>query len=179
MKSPELKQVFSKEEIDSLNKKLGQKITEDYLPLLEKDEELLVVVTLKGALLFAADLVREIDVPMQIDFIRVASYGAGKSSSGKVALLKDLEHQAKDRHVLVLDEIVDSGYTLSFLIEHFKNHAPKSVRVCTLLDKESRREVSVKVDYIGKKVDDLFLVGYGLDFKERYRNLPAIFELVG
>lgn len=177
MKHYQLKRVFSKEELQTLNKALGEKISKDYRSILEPDEAILAVVTLKGAMIFAADLIREIDVPLQIDFIRVASYGATKASSGNVVLKKDLEHQAKGRHVLVLDEIVDSGYTLNFLMEHFKKHEPKSLKVCTLLDKESRREVSVKVDYIGKKVDDLFLVGYGLDFDERYRNLPEIFEL--
>lgn len=173
----QLKQVFSKEEINHWNRTLGAQISKDYSTVLKNDEELLVVITLKGALLFAADLIREITVPLQVDFIRVSSYGAETSSSGKVVLKKDLEHQAKDRHILVLDEIVDSGYTLAFLVEHFRHHLPQSLKVCALLNKQSRREVPVHVDYVGKQVDDLFLVGYGLDFKERYRNLPAIYQV--
>lgn len=169
--------VFSRNEIAEMNRKLGKEISDHYRTLLVPNEEVLAVVTLKGAILFAADLIREITVPLQLDFIRVSSYGSEKTSSGKVVLKKDLEHPATGRHVLLLDEIIDTGYTLSFLIEHFQKQKPKSVKLCALLDKESRRETPVKVDYTGKKVEDLFLVGYGLDFNERYRNLPEIFVL--
>lgn len=172
-----LNRIFSRSDIAELNQKLGKRINEDYKPLLGNDKELLVVITLKGACLFGADLIRELTIPTQLDFIRVASYGAGTQTSGNVVLKKDLEQGVEGKHVLIVDEIVDSGFTLSFLLDHFKSHNPLSLKVCALLDKKSRRKVPVEVDYIGREVDDLFLVGYGLDFGERYRNLPEIFEL--
>ena len=176
MKS-KLKIVFSKEDIAKLNRDLGGRINQEYAKVMAPGEELLVVVTLKGAILFAADLVREIQVPVKLDFIRCSSYGAATTTSGNVVLKKDLEHPVSGKHVLILDEIVDSGFTLSFLIQHFKALEPKSLKVCALLDKKSRRQVKVDVDYIGREVEDLFLVGYGLDFDENYRNLPEIYEL--
>lgn len=161
--------------IAELNRTLGQKITQDYKTALGPDEELLVIVTLKGAAIFAADLVREIDVPLNIDFVRLASYGSGTKSSGLVRILKDIEASVTGKHVLVLDEIVDSGRTLQFLLERLKSEKPASVKVCTLLSKPSRREIEVTVDYLGTEVEDKFLVGYGLDFAERFRNLPEIY----
>ena len=161
-------------QIAELNRKLGKQICSDYKSLLGPDEHVLIVITLKGALQFGADLVRELTIPIHIDFVRAASYGSGTKSSGKIELLKDLEVSTKGLHVLVLDEIVDSGRTLEFLSKKFQTQNPKSLRVCALLNKASRREVEVKVDYVGMEVEDKFLIGYGLDFDEKYRNLPDI-----
>lgn len=165
---------ISQTEISDLNKRLGAEISKDYFATLSKDESLLVVVTLKGAMIFGSDLIRNLTVPMELDFVRLASYGSGTKSSGAVRFLKDMESSPEGRHILVLDEIVDSGRTLSFLTEHLKAFKPKSVKLCSLLSKPSRREVEVKIDYLGREIEDKFVVGYGLDFGEKYRNLPDI-----
>lgn len=165
---------ISQAEIAELNKKLGIQISGDYSKTLTKDESLLVVVTLKGAMIFGSDLIRNLTIPMELDFVRLASYGSGTKSSGAVRFLKDMESSPEGRHILVLDEIVDSGRTLAFLTEHLKAFKPKSVKLCSLLSKPSRREVEVKIDYLGREIEDKFVVGYGLDFGEKYRNLPDI-----
>lgn len=165
---------ISKDQIANLNRTLGQRISKDYASLLGPEESLLVVVTLKGAMIFGSDLIREITIPMELDFVRLASYGSGTKSSGAVRFLKDMESSPEGRHLLILDEIVDSGRTLAFLTEHLKAFSPKSVRLCSLLSKPSRREVEVKLDYLGMEIEDRFVVGYGLDFGEKYRNLPDI-----
>jgi hypoxanthine phosphoribosyltransferase len=165
---------ISKNEIETLNQKLGSAISSDYASILTNDESLLVVVTLKGAMIFGSDLIRHLSVPMELDFVRLASYGSGTKSSGAVRFLKDMESSPEGRHILVLDEIVDSGRTLAFLTEHLKAFSPKSIRLCSLLSKPSRREVDVKLDYLGREIEDKFVVGYGLDFGEKYRNLPDI-----
>jgi len=169
-----LKTFLSAEEIDKINTELGKKISEDYARLLKPGQELMVIVTLKGAAFFAADLMRKLTVPLQIDFVRLASYGSGTKSSGNVRILKDVETPPTGQHVLVLDEIVDSGRTLTFLTERLKASNPLSLKLCALLSKPSRREVEIDVDYIGREVEDAFLVGYGLDFSERYRNYKDI-----
>lgn len=178
-KQDKLHLFISSDELKQLSRTLGEKISNDYRDKVSPGNELLVIVTLKGAMLFAADLIRELSVPVRLDFIRVASYGAGTQSSGKLQLTKDLEISPKDAHVLVLDEIVDSGRTLNFLIEKFMAAGCRSVKVCALLSKPSRREVQVKVDYLGKDIEDKFVVGYGLDYGERYRNLPDIYYIEG
>jgi len=165
---------ISKNEISEMNGRLGQKISKDYSDVLNPDESLLVVVTLKGAMIFGSDLIREISVPMELDFVRLASYGSGTKSSGAVRFLKDMESSPEGRHILVLDEIVDSGRTLAFLNDHLRAFSPKSLRLCSLLSKPSRREVEVNIDYLGREIEDKFVVGYGLDFGEKYRNLPEI-----
>lgn len=172
-----LKPFLSNEKIQETVKKLAVRIKADYRPLTDSGGELIVVVTLKGALFFAADLMREIDMPLLVDFVRVASYGAGTKSSGNVVMTKDLENPVRDNHILILDEIVDSGHTVKFLLEKFKQSDAASVKVCSLLNKPSRREADVHVDYVGLDVEDKFLVGYGLDFNEKYRNLPAVYTL--
>ena len=168
---------LSAEKINGINRTLGEKISTDYRALLADGEELLIVVTLKGALLFAADLARYITVPLTIDFVRLASYGSGTKSSGNVRFLKDLETSVEGRHVLILDEIVDSGRTLEFLLGRIAADRPKSARVAALLSKPSRREVEIHVDYLGTEVEDKFLIGYGLDHGEKYRQLPDIYSL--
>lgn len=164
------------EAIQKLVKDLGSRINADYEPVLG-NSELVFVVTLKGALFFAADLLREITLPARMDFVRVASYGSGTKSSGSVIMTKDTESPLAGNHVIILDEIVDTGHTLAFLLERFREAGPKSLKVCALLSKPSRREVNVPVDYVGRDVEDKFLVGYGLDFDERYRNLKDIYTL--
>ncbi len=170
---------LSEEEIRGLNQELGKKISATYQSLLEPNEELLIIVTLKGAIFFAADLARELTIPTTIDFVRVASYGAGTKSTGTVRILKDVESTLEGQHVLILDEIVDSGRTLQFLIERVKASNPKTLKVCSLLSKPSRREVPVHVDFLGREVEDKFLVGYGLDYAEKYRSLKQISYLDG
>lgn len=168
---------LSESEIDKINDSLATRISSEYAKILEPNEELLVIVTLKGAAFFAADLMRKITVPLRMDFVRLASYGSGTQSSGSVQILKDVEKPPTNQHVLVLDEIVDSGRTLSFLFDRLQKASPKSLKLCSLLSKPSRREVPVEVHYLGREVDDKFLVGYGLDYAERYRNLKEIYSL--
>ncbi len=165
------------EEIQTLVRRLGKQLSLDYASVLKSGESLKVIITLKGAIFFAADLLRELSIPVRVDTIRLASYGSGTQSSGTVSLVKGLEESPKDAHVLVLDEIVDTGRTLSYLIRKLKGEGARSVRTCALLNKASRREVAITVDYVGKEIEDRFVVGYGLDFNESYRNLPAIYVL--
>lgn len=175
MKTDKLVPFLTKKEIASLVTDLAKRISADYQKLLAPGEELIAVTTLKGAVFFASDLLRELTVPTRMDFVRVASYGAGTKSSGTVRFLMDIEQAPEGKHVLVLDEIVDSGRTLKFLFERLHSTSPKSLKICSLLSKPSRREVDVHVDYLGKEIEDKFLVGYGLDYAEKYRNLSDIF----
>jgi hypoxanthine phosphoribosyltransferase len=172
-----LKPYLTAERIAALNAELGARISADYEKVLDPNEQVLVVVTLKGAMFFAADVLRHFRFPVAIDFVRLASYGGGTKSSGNVRVLKDVETSPEGRHVLVLDEIVDSGRTLQFLGNRLREQNPKSLRIAALLDKPSRREVSVSVDYLGATVEDKFLVGYGLDYGEKYRNSKDILYL--
>lgn len=164
-------------QIDTLNTKLGELISSDYKKILQPKESLLIVVTLKGALLFSADLVRKLTIPVHIDFVRLASYGSGTQSSGEVRFLKDIECSPEGKHILVLDEIIDSGRTWDFLKKRLGAANPKSLKICALVSKPSRREIDVEIDYLGQEVEDKFLVGYGLDFNEDYRNLKEIYYL--
>lgn len=168
---------LDQKKIQELNAGLGKRISDDFKKLLEPDESVLAVVTLKGAMFFGADLLRHLTIPLELDFVRLASYGAGTSSSGQVRILKDIESSPEGRHVLLLDEIVDSGRTLDFLYSRIRAQSPKSVKIAALLSKPSRREVNVGVDYVGLEVEDKFLVGYGLDLAERYRNLDGIYSM--
>jgi hypoxanthine phosphoribosyltransferase len=138
-----------------------------------------IVCVLKGAFMFLADLVRAIDMPVTLDFMALSSYAKGTTSSGEVRLLKDLDSALEGRHVLIVEDIVDTGLTLHYLQDILKARGPKSVRTACLLSKPSRRQIDVRVEYIGFTIDDRFVVGYGLDFEERYRNLPHIAELNG
>ena len=134
----------------------------------------IMVSVLKGAFVFMADLVREITVPCTVDFMAVSSYGKGSKSSGQVQIIKDLDTNIEGRHVIVVEDILDSGNTLSYLLELLRARKPASVRLCTLLDKPARRKVQVNIDYRGLEVPDEFIVGYGLDYAEQYRNFPEI-----
>lgn len=161
--------LIGEKEIQERSKELGQEITRDY-----KDKNLVVVGVLKGAVLFLGDLVRNIDIPLTIDFIAVSSYGNSTTTSGVVRILKDLDNSIEGMDVLVVEDIIDSGLTLSYLYENLKSRGPNSVKICTLLDKPERRKVNVKVDYTGFAIKDEFVVGYGLDYAEKYRNLPEV-----
>jgi hypoxanthine phosphoribosyltransferase len=148
---------------------MGRQITADF-----EGSELLIIAVLKGALLFLADLVRHIDLPVAIDFLAVSSYGAGTTSSGVVRILKDLDETIEGRNVVIVEDIVDSGRTLDYLLRMLRQRHPATLHVCTLLDKRVRRELDVPIDYVGFEIPDAFVVGYGLDFAEYYRQLPFI-----
>lgn len=163
--------LLTPEQISARVKELGAAISEDYA-----GKELMLICILKGANIFLADLVRQITVPVSYDFVAVSSYGADTKSSGVVRILKDLDESAESKHVLVVEDIVDTGLTLrlSYILENLRSRRAASVKVCTLLDKPSRRRVDVPVDYYGFKVEDQFVVGYGMDYQGKYRNLPYI-----
>ncbi len=165
--------VLSRENIADKVRDLGKDITRDY-----QGCELIAIGILKGAFIFMADLVREIDLPLQVDFIRAASYGAETFSSGEIRLKKDIELSLENKDVLLIEDIVDTGRTLAFLKEHILNKKPRTLRICALIDKSERREVPVEVDYPGFSIDQGFLVGYGLDCAEQFRQLPEISQLL-
>lgn len=161
--------LISEAELAEINKRLGAQITADY-----EGKNLFVVGVLKGSLVFMADLIRYIDVPCELDFLSVSSYGDGTSTSGEVQLIKDLTCPLKDKDLLVVEDILDSGVTLSFLLDTLSARHPRSIRLCTLLDKPARRRVDIHADYVGAEIEDKFIVGYGLDYAQKYRNLPYI-----
>ena len=161
--------LISKEEIAEAVKRLGKQITEDY-----KDKNLFLICVLKGGFVFMADLIREIDLTFQMDFIAVSSYGASTKSSGVVRLIKDIDVPINDKHVIIVEDIIDTGYTLSYLKRILSERRPKSLKICSLLDKPSRRKVEIQGDYVGFTVPDEFVVGYGLDYNQKYRNFPHI-----
>jgi hypoxanthine phosphoribosyltransferase len=163
---------ISAEELVSLVNELAARINQDY-----EGKSLIVIGILKGACIFMSDLVRRLSVPLEIDFVRLASYGIGSVTSGEIKITKDLELPVEGRHLLVVEDIVDTGTTLVWLLDHLRGRHPESVKICALVDKLERREVQVPLDYVGIRVDKGFLVGYGLDFAEKHRNLPAIHEV--
>lgn len=161
--------VYSKEDLAQCVQKLGREISKDYA-----GKEIVAIAILKGAVVFFSDLVRAIDVPVHLDFMAASSYGASTKSSGTVKILKDLDYAVENKHVLIIEDIVDSGLTLNYLLDNIKQRKPASVKLCALLNKPERRKVNVHIDYCGFDVPDEFLVGYGLDYAEKYRNLPFI-----
>jgi len=161
--------LFSQKEIAAKVKEVGAKISEDYA-----GKELVLVSVLKGSVVFMADLMRAITIPCSIDFMSVSSYGKGVRSSGVVRIRKDLDEQLEGKHVLIVEDILDSGLTLSYLREYISQKGEESVRIVTMLDKPSRRRVAVYPDYTCFTVPDAFIVGYGLDYNEIYRNLPYV-----
>lgn len=161
--------MYSTEEIKSKVKEIAKQIEKDYA-----GEELLVVGILKGASVFCADLIREINLDVNMDFMVVSSYGNGTNSSGTVKIIKDLDVNIENKNVLIVEDIIDSGLTLSSLVAALKTRNPKSLKICTLLDKPERRKANIKVDYVGYVIEDKFIVGYGIDYDEKYRNLPYI-----
>ena len=138
------------------------------------DEPPILVNVLKGGVIFLADLIRAIKIPIEIDFMEVSSYGDGTESTGVVRILEDLSQSIEGRHVLIIEDIIDTGHTLTYIIQNLETRQPKSVKICTLLDRRGRREVEMELDYVGFVVPDKFVIGYGLDLAQKYRNLPHI-----
>ena len=169
MREDVLRVLLSEEEIRAKVKEMGQKITEDY-----KNSNLMLVTVLKGAVVFLADVMRQIDVPAEIDFMVVSSYGSGVKSSGVVKIVKDLDVPLEGKDILIVEDILDSGLTLSYIKELLASRGQRSIKIATLLDKPSRRKVDLQADYVGFSVPDEFVIGYGLDYDEKYRNLPYI-----
>ncbi|MBL8610082.1 MAG: hypoxanthine phosphoribosyltransferase [Myxococcales bacterium] len=167
--SERLVNMLSTEEIAARVRDLGAQITKDY-----KDKNLVLVVVLKGSFVFASDLCRAIDLPLRIDFLGVRSYGEGTESSGVVQITHDLSKPIANEDVIIVEDIVDTGLTIAHLMDLFRTRNPRSVKVCALLHKPARARVSVGIDYLGFTIEDKFVVGYGLDFAERYRNIPYI-----
>ena len=161
--------LISQEEIETKVIELAKKIEMDY-----KNQEVLIVGVLKGAFVFVSDLVRNINLDLSLDFIAVSSYGMSTESSGVVKINKDIEMDLSGKNVIIVEDIIDTGLTLKYIKEYLSGKNAKSVRICTLLDKPSRRKCNVEVDYVGFEIEDLFIVGYGIDCKEKYRNLPYI-----
>ena len=161
--------LLSEEEVDAKIKAIGEQISKDYA-----GKQVHLVCVLKGGSFFMCELAKRITVPVSLDFMSVSSYGSETKSSGVVKIVKDLDERIKAKNVLVVEDIVDSGRTLSYLMEMLKDRGPESLRLCTLLDKPERRVVDVHVDYTGFQIPDEFVVGYGLDYDQRYRNLPYI-----
>jgi hypoxanthine phosphoribosyltransferase len=164
-----LKPLFSKQDIRKAVKRLAAAISRDY-----RGEEVLCVCILKGSFMFTSDLIREIKVPATVDFIRVSSYEKGMTSKGEVTITKDLETDVSGRNVLIVEDIIDSGLTLKWIRDMLVARNPKSVRIVALVDKKARRRVDVPCDYVGFTIDDGFIVGYGIDYAEKYRDLPEI-----
>ena len=167
------KVLLSEEQLSQKIAELGEEISKDY-----QGKEIVAICVLKGAILFMADLARAVKVPMALDFMAVSSYGNGTSTSGTVRILKDLDNSIEGKHVLVVEDIIDSGVTLKYLLKNLKSRKPASIKLCTLLNKPERRRVEVDIDYCGFTVPDYFLVGYGLDYDGYGRNLSAIYTLV-
>ncbi len=161
--------LLSREDIDQKVAELGQAISRDY-----SGKELLLVGVLKGAFVFMADLARHIELPMEFDFMAVSSYGAATQTSGVVRILKDLDHEIMGRHVLVVEDIVDSGLTLSYLLKNLRTRKPESLEVCALMQKTEVQQVPLTIKYPGFEIPPVFVVGYGLDYGERFRNLPFV-----
>lgn len=161
--------LFTRDDIAKRVAELGAEITRDY-----EGKDLIVVGILKGAGVFMCDLIREINSPIKIDFMSVSSYGNSTESSGIVRITSDLHQDIQGCSVLIVEDIIDTGYTLHYLREYLRNRGAEDVKICTLLDKPSRRQVEVPVDYIGFEVEDRFIIGYGIDYAEKYRNLPFI-----
>jgi hypoxanthine phosphoribosyltransferase len=163
---------ISEEEIRQKVLGIAHDLTEDY-----QDQEPILIGVLNGVFVFFADLVREIAFAHTIDFVRLASYGSRNTSSGTVVLTKDVDLSIQGKHVIVVEDIIDTGLTLSYLVHHLEQKGPKSVRICTLINKLERREKAVHIDYCGFELEGGFLVGYGLDYNEQFRNLPYILSL--
>ena len=164
--------LFTRREIEDTVRKLADEIRRDY-----QGKCPLLIGILKGSFMFMADLVRLLDFPLEIEFVRLSSYGRGKESSGRIKVVQGLRSQVRDRDVLVIEDIVDTGLTISFLMDYLQKKKPASLKLCTLTDKPSRRQIPVTIDYLGFTVPDKFLIGYGLDLAQKFRNLPDICTL--
>lgn len=164
------KTLFSRAEIDERVKKLGIEISRDY-----DNNELVVISLLRGSFIFTSDLVRELSIPVEVDFMTTSSYGHSEESSGFVDIVHDIRTDIKGKDVLIVDDIMDSGFTLENVVKHLEDKFPNSIKVCVMLDKPSRRKVDLSPDYVGFTIPDLFIVGYGLNYGDFYRNIPYIF----
>jgi len=169
---PKLHTLFRRDEIEATVKRLAAEIREDYY-----GKYPLLIGVLKGSFMFMADLIRLLDFPLEVDFMRLSSYGRGRQSSGRIKVVQGLHSEVKGRDVLVIEDIVDTGLTTSFLLDYLRKKKPTSLKLCALTDKPSRRRIPVTIDYLGFTVPDKFLVGYGLDWDEKFRNLPDIHVL--
>lgn len=163
------KVLINRHEIEATVNRLADEIGKDY-----QDKNPILISILKGSFIFLADLIRHLDLPLEIEFIRLSSYGQGKESSGKIEMVQGLGIEVKGRHVLVVEDIIDTGLTTSFLLDCLRQQEPSSVKLCALTSKPSRRKFPIHIDYLGFTVPDRFLVGYGLDYNEKFRNLPDI-----
>lgn len=162
--------LIDQDEISKRVKEMGEEISSDY-----KGKEIIAVSLLKGSFIFTADLVRALKIPVNVDFMTTSSYGHDKASSGIVEIISDLGADVKDKHVLIVDDIIDSGHTMKEVMEHISKRGPKSIKVSVMLDKPSRREVDISPDYVGFTIPDVFIVGYGLNYGDFHRNIPYIF----
>lgn len=162
------KVLVTEEELNVMLENLGKVITEDY-----RGKQLVVIGILKGAFVFLSDLVRQIDIPLNIDFMSISSYGHGKESSGKINILKDCDCNIEGKHVLIVEDVIDTGLTLKHLMDMLKERKPASLKLCVAFDKPNRK-VDIEADYVGLKLPNEFLVGYGLDYQDFYRNLPNV-----
>jgi hypoxanthine phosphoribosyltransferase len=170
MEEHRLDLLLSRDQISAIVKDLAERISKDY-----PQGSLVLICVLKGAFMFLSDLIRFLRIPVQVDFVRLASYGSGMTSSGMIEITKDVEIPLEGKDVLIIEDIVDSGRTLQFLRNRISLSSPRSVKICTFLNKQARREVEINADYVGKEIDNVFVVGYGIDFNEAYRNLPEIY----
>lgn len=173
MKDEKLVLLYSKEDIARKVTDLANQISKDY-----DGKKVILICILKGAFIFLADLIRNLRIPLKIDFVRLASYGSQTRSLGDINITKDIELSIEGKDVVVVEDIVDTGLTTSYLIERLKAKKPNSLRLCVLIEKRERREVNIEADYVGFRLEEGFIVGYGLDFDERYRHLPEIYKIV-
>jgi hypoxanthine phosphoribosyltransferase len=164
-----MKILINEQKIKNRVKQLADTISKDYL-----DKNPVIVGILNGAFVFMADLIRNINIPLEVDFMAVSSYGTGTTTSGIVNIEKDLDIDIKNRHVIIVEDIVDTGLTLNYLYKYFNDHLPASIKICTLLNKPDRRIEEVELDYVGFNIDNLFVVGYGIDYANKYRYLPYV-----
>ena len=173
MEKYELRPLLDQDQIRRRIKELAEQISRDY-----RGKEILFICILKGAFVFLSDLMRHIDLPVQVDFIGLASYGSEMVSSGRIRVTREITIPIEGKDVIVVEDIVDSGRTLKFLADELRSRRPRSLRICCLLDKKSRRQAQLESDYVGFDIEDLFVVGYGLDVNEQFRNLPSIHYVV-
>jgi len=166
------KELFTGLDIKNRISELGREITEDY-----RYKNLLLISILRGGVIFLADLIKEIDLPLSIDFISISAYGINGTSTGVVRITKDLDESIEGKDVLIVEDIIDTGLTISYLLRNLKSRFPKSLEICTLLDRDIRRIADINIKYIGFKIGEKYIVGYGLDYKQKFRNLKSIYEL--
>ncbi|MEA2016588.1 MAG: hypoxanthine phosphoribosyltransferase [Actinomycetota bacterium] len=166
------RELFSSEDIEKRVSDLGRAITEHY-----KNKDLLLISVLKGGVIFLSDLIKQIDLPLRIDFMSISTYGIDDTSTGVVRITKDLDESIEGKDVLIVEDIIDTGLTISYLLRNLKSRFPKSIELCTLLDRDVRRISNIDIKYVGFKIGRKYIVGYGLDYKQKFRNMSSIYEL--